>query len=134
VPVAFLHDDQRRLMTVTVTEPCSVDDILGEIDRQSGEDTWEYAVLYDLRALADASAGAVLQQMAERAKTIGAGRERGQVGIAIRALPALFVLGLMYTKLTREFVTVEVLLTAAQIDSWRTRNAPGGRGGGSDPT
>jgi hypothetical protein len=46
-PIAYQRDDQRRLITVTVTEPCSVDDILSVIDRQSGEDTWEYTVLYD---------------------------------------------------------------------------------------
>jgi hypothetical protein len=48
------------------------------------------------------------------------------VGIAIRARPALFLLGLMYSKLTKEFATVEVLLTAAQIDSWLARNASSG--------
>jgi hypothetical protein len=44
-------------------------------------------------------------------KAAGGERERGPVGIAIRARPALFLLGLMYTKLTKEFVTAEVLLT-----------------------
>jgi hypothetical protein len=45
------------------------------------------------------------------------------MGIAIRARPGLFLLGLMYTKLIKEFVTVEVLLTAAQIDEWLVRSA-----------
>jgi hypothetical protein len=31
----------------------------------------------------------------------------------------------MYTKLIKEFVIVEVLLTAVQIDAWLVRNAPG---------
>jgi hypothetical protein len=48
------------------------------------------------------------------------------VGIAIRARPALFLLGLMYTELIKEFVTVELLLTTAQIDAWLVRNAPSG--------
>jgi hypothetical protein len=126
MPITYQRDDQRRLIIVTVTEPCSVDDISSVIDRQSREDTWEYALLYDLRAMTDASTEADLQQIAERVKVAGGGRERGPVGIAIRARPALFLLGLMYTKLIKEFVTVEVLLTAAQIDAWLVRSAPGG--------
>ena len=104
MPIAYQRDDQRRLITVTVTEPCSVDDIISVIDRQADEDTWEYALLYDLRALTDASTEADLQQIAERVKVVGGGRERGPVGIAIRARPALFLLGLMYANLTKEFV------------------------------
>jgi hypothetical protein len=134
MPTAYQRDDPRRLITVTVTEPCSVDDILGVIDRQASEDTWEYALLYDLRAMTEAFIGADLPQIAERVKAVGGGRERGQVGIAIRAQPAQFLLGLMYTKLIRELATVEVLLTASQIDSWLARNAPAGRGAGDSPT
>ena len=62
----------------------------------------------------------------ERVMVVGGERERGPVGVAIRARPALFLLGLMYTKLIKEFVRVEVLLTEAQIDAWLVRNAPSG--------
>ena len=122
MPIAYERDDQRLLITVTVTEPCSVDDIPSVIDRQAAENTWEYALLYDLRGMTDASTETDLQQLAERVKVAGGERKRGPVGIAIRARPALFLLGLMYTKLIKEFVTVEVLLTAAQIDAWLVRN------------
>ena len=133
MPIASQRDDQRRLVTVTVTEPCSVDDISRMIDRQSGAGTWEYAVLYDLRARSDASTEADLQQIAERMRLPGAGRERGPVGVAIRAKPTLFLLGLMYTKLLKEFVAIEVLLTATQIDAWLVRNASRGEQGPAAP-
>ena len=133
MPIAYQRDDPRRLITVTVTEPCSVDDISSVIDRQASKDTWEYALLYDLRAMTDASTEADLQLLAERVKAGGGDRERGPVGIAIRAQPALFLLGLMYTKLIKEFVAVEVLLTAAQIDAWLIRNASSGARGPAPP-
>src|SRR5207245_2590389 len=126
MPIAYERDDQRRLITVTVTEPYSVDDILSVIDRQAAEDTWEYATLHDLRGVTDASTLADLQQLADRVKAVGGGRERGPVGIAIRARPALFLAGLMYSKLTREFMTVEVLLTPEQLDAWLARSASRG--------
>jgi hypothetical protein len=126
MPIGYQCDDRRRLITVTLTEPCGADDISSVIDRQAGDDAWEYALLYDLRAMSDASAEADLQWLTERVKEAGGKRVRGPVGIAIRARPALFLLGLMYARLTKEFVTVEVLLTEAQIDAWLVRNAPGG--------
>ena len=126
MPIAYQRDDQRRLIAVSVTEPCSVDDVSRVIDRQAGEDTWEYALLYDLRDMTDASTEAALQQVAERVKVAGGERERGPLGIAIRARPALFLLATMYAELIKELVTVEVLLTEAQIDTWLVRNAPSG--------
>jgi hypothetical protein len=45
------------------------------------------------------------------------------VGIAIQPQPALFLLGLMYTTLTKGFLTVEVLLSTVQIHAWLARNA-----------
>jgi hypothetical protein len=123
MPIAYQRDDQRRLITVTVTGPCTADDIGGVIDRQADEGTWEYALLYDLRAMTATSTEADLQQIAERVRVVGEGRERGPVGIAIRPTPAVFLEGLMYATLTRELVVIEILLTAAQVDSWLARNA-----------
>ena len=126
MPIAYERDDQRRLITVTVTEPYSADDILRVIDRQAGEDTWGHAMLYDLRRMTNAWTEADLQRMADRVKVAGGGRERGPVGIAIRARPELFLVFLVYATLTKELMTVEVLLTAAQRVAWLARNTRGG--------
>jgi hypothetical protein len=123
MPITYQRDDERRLITVTETEPVSVDDIFGAIDRQAAEDTWEYALLHDQRALTQVSTEANLQQMADRIRAAGRGRTRGPVGIAIRPDPALFLVSLMYTKLTKELMSVEVLLSAAQLESWLSRNS-----------
>ena len=123
VPIVYERDDERRLITVTVTEPYSVDDILGVIDRQAAEDTWWYAMLYDLRALIHVATDAGLQQIADRVKVVGGGRRRGPVGIAVGTHPETFRAGLMYTKLAGKLANVEVVLTAAQLDGWLARNA-----------
>jgi hypothetical protein len=105
-----------------VTGPCSLDDILAVIERQATDDTWHDALLYDLRAAEiAASAHAGVQLIAERVKVLSAGRPRGEVGIAIPPQPALFLLGLMYTTLVKDFLTVEVLLSASQIRAWVAR-------------
>ena len=46
------------------------------------------------------------------------------MGIAIRPVPVLFLLGMMFAKLTREFLAVEILLNEAQITAWLARSAP----------
>ena len=120
---------------MTVTGACSIADVLGVIDRQAGEHTWDYALLYDLRAAAmDASAHTGLEQIADRVKVLSAGRQRGAVGIAIQPQPALFLIALTYTTLTKGFLTVEVLLSAAQINAWLARNAAGGSSDQPGPT
>jgi hypothetical protein len=123
MPITYERDDERRLITATVTEPLSVDDILGAIDRQAAEGTWEYAILYDQRGSTHVPTEADLEQMAEQVMVAGRGRTRGPVGIAIRPDPALFLVGLTYTKLTKELMNVEVLLNAAQIELWLSRNS-----------
>jgi hypothetical protein len=124
--MTYERDDQRRLITVTVTEPYSVDDILSVIDRQAAEDTWEYAMLYDLRAATLALREADLLQIADRVKVVGRGRERGPVGMAVGARPEMFRMGLKYAEMTRKLINLEVLLTSAQLDGWLARNAPRG--------
>ena len=131
MPVAYARDDQRRLITVTVTEPYSLGDILSVIDRQAAEDTWGYAMLYDLRAVTRLSTEADLQQMADRVKVVGSGRERGPVGMAFASEPEQFRMGLVYTRLARTLEDVEALLTAAQRDAWLARNARRGSSGQS---
>ena len=123
MPIAYARDDLRRLITLTVTEPYSVEDILAVIDRQAAEDIWGYAMLYDLQAATHVAADAELQQIAARVQALGAGRERGPVGMLVASVPDQFRMGMAYTRLTRSHESVEVLLTAAQRDDWLARNA-----------
>jgi hypothetical protein len=123
MPITYERDDNRRLITLTATDPYSIDNILSVIERQAAEDTLGYAMFYDLRSVQDTSVLKGLQQIADRVGMVGGGRARAPVGVAILARPELFLAGLMYAELTREIMDVEVLLTAPQIDDWLSRNA-----------
>jgi hypothetical protein len=123
MPLTYERDDQRRLITITMVEPYSLDDLLSVVDRQAAENTWRHAILYDLRGVSQASADADLQQMADRVTVVAGGRKRGPVGIAIRPQPALFLVFLTYAQLAKDLEVIEVLLTPAQIDGWLGRNA-----------
>ena len=123
MPIIYGRDDERRLITATITEPYSVDDILGVIDRQAAEGTWAYAMLYDLRGATHLNTQAEAQQIADRVTAISAGGARGPVGMAISAKPEQFRQGVRFAEVTKNIVTLEVLLTATQIDDWLARNA-----------
>ena len=120
MPLTYERDDERRLITVTVTAPYSVEDLLGVIDRQAAEDTWSYAVLFNLSA--PMSIAADSQRVADYVQAVGAGRQRGPVGIAISRDPGQFRRGLTYSEMIRKIATVEVLLTPGQIEDWLSRN------------
>jgi hypothetical protein len=59
--LSYQRDDRRRLITVRLTEPYSLDELLNQTDRQWAEHTWEYAVLYDSRAISHATPASDLQ-------------------------------------------------------------------------
>jgi hypothetical protein len=120
MPIEYQRDDQRRLVTLLVTEPYSIDEVVAVVDRQVAEDLWAYAMLYDLRGGAHMLLTETdLQQLAVRVKAVGPGR--GPVGLAIGNQSQW---GLIYTEKMRRLVTLEVLLTPEQVDGWLDRNAP----------
>ncbi len=123
-PIHYARDDQRCLITLTITEPYALDEMLRAIDRQAAEDTWTYAVLSDLRAVIDLWTAADLRDIAARVQAAGEERARGPVGIAVGARRDGLRMGLTYAELTRTLVDVEVLLTAVQLDDWIARHAP----------
>jgi hypothetical protein len=122
VPTTYQRDDDRRLITVTVTEHYAVDDILFAIERQSAENAWGYAVLYNLCAPLSMAADA--QRIAGQVNAVAQGRARGPVGMAISGQPDESQRDLTDTELIRTIVDVEVLLTPTQVDDWLARHAP----------
>jgi hypothetical protein len=122
MPISYQRDDARRLITVTVTEPYTVTEILRTVERQAAEDTWAYAMLYELQAAMLVPADS--QQIADYGEVVGKGRVRGPVGIAVSNQPEQYRRALKYSEFTRTIAIVEVLLTTAQRADWLARNAP----------
>lgn len=131
MPITYQRDDGRRLITVTVTEPNVLEDIIGTIDRQAAEDTWAYGLLYDLRASRLLTAGEE-EQLRNRIQLVGGGRPRGPVAIRVAPRPDQFRGGLVYSTLAAKLEAVEVLVTPQQFDAWLERNARHG-GSGRQP-
>jgi hypothetical protein len=124
MPIEYEQDDRRRLITVTLTEPYSLDELLSQTDRQWAEHTWEYAILYDGRTTGYVPAANELQQLVDRRQVVGGGHPRGPVGVAIPRRPEMLRGGMQLAKLSGPLRDLELLLTDAQLDAWLIRHAP----------
>jgi hypothetical protein len=123
MPIDYQRDDRRRLITVTLIEPFSFDELLSQTDRQWAEGTWEYAVLYDGRASQRISPPDELERLVEHTRILGGGRPRGPVGVAIPPRPEMFRSGLQLAKLSGPRRDLEILLNDAQVEAWIARHA-----------
>jgi hypothetical protein len=95
------------------------------VERQVTEDTWDYALLYDLRSLTiHADPSPALQQFIDRVQSLGAGRTRGPVAAIIATSPDIVRSSVMTAQLTRGSLNFEVLLNAEHLAAWLSRSAP----------
>jgi hypothetical protein len=126
MPIDYQRDDRKRLITVTLTDPFSFDELLSQTDRQWAEQAWEYAVLYDSRGSLHVAPASELQQLVSHTYVVGGGHPRGPVGVAILPRPELLRGGLQLVQLSgpRRRKDIEILLSDAQIEAWLTRHAP----------
>jgi hypothetical protein len=124
VPIAYERDDERRLITVTMTEPVSIVELLGVIDRQDAENTWDYALLYDRRAMTTASTSAEFAQIIHHVRVLGGGRARGPVGVALQQEVTAIRATLANAESMVDALTFEILLTTPQLEDWLRRHAP----------
>jgi hypothetical protein len=124
MPIDYQRDDHRRLITVTVTEPFSFDELLNQTDRQWAEETWEYAVLYDSRATVHLYPPSELHDLLTRTQVVGGGRKRGPVGVAIPPRAEMFNSGQQLATLGGPGRDIEILMNVEQISAWIGRQAP----------
>jgi hypothetical protein len=131
MPTIYERDDDRRLITLTITEPYAVEDVMSAIERQMADDTWEYAMLYDMRATTRLATIEEARLITNRVQTLSAGRARGPVAMAINGRPEQVRAGVQFASANRGIAVPEILMTAIQLYDWVARNAPRRKGEGS---
>jgi hypothetical protein len=125
MPIDFQRDDHRRLITVTLTDPFTFEELLSQTDRQWAEGIWNYAVLYDTTHSARRfNSNDEIQQLVDHTLVVGGGQPRAPVGVMIPPRPDILRGGLRLAEAAGPRRDLEILLTAAQVDAWLTRHAP----------
>jgi hypothetical protein len=130
MPITYHRDDQRRRIIVTTIGLVGLDDVLAVVDRQAGEGTWHYGMLYDSRRVAsvasqmDVRAG--LRHVDALSRTHG---RRGPVAF-VTTMPAAFGMVRMYSTLAgQRHQAVEVFRDIGDAERWvalHTEPAPAG--------
>ena len=123
MPISTDVDAHRRLITRTLTDPVTFDDLRAEIDQQWADQTWTYAMLYDARALSLPLTLDDLRRLSNHADLVSGGRPRGPMGIVIAPRAELIRSGLEYAADGGRSRDLEVLLSQGQVDAWLVRNA-----------
>jgi hypothetical protein len=124
MPIDYQRDDDRRLITITVTEPFSFEALLDQTDRQWAENTWGYAVLYDSRETMHTYPPSEIERLLSRSQIVAGGRPRGPVGVAIPPRAEMFKSGLQLAKQGGPLRDIEILMNVEQIGAWIARHAP----------
>ena len=97
--LTYTRDDARRRITVTIVGPARLEDLTAVIERQAAEDVWQYAMLYDVRAVAaPLSVDATRRLVTLVAQLTLAHGERGPVAIVCRSIEE-FGMARMYSLL-----------------------------------
>jgi hypothetical protein len=85
MPVHYVQDDARRQIRITVTEPTTVVDLIGSVERQLADGAWRYGSLVDARAPLVPPAPGVMQAFAVRVAELAAAHgPRGPIAVVAR--------------------------------------------------
>ena len=119
MPITYERDDERRRIIVTTIGIVGIDDLLAVMDRQAGEGTWQYGMLYDSRRVASVASQtdvrAALKHVEALSRTHG---RRGPVAF-VTTMPAAYGMVRMYSTLADQLhQAVEVFRDLADAESW----------------
>jgi hypothetical protein len=83
----YVRDDARRRIRVTAHQPLRAEDFIAIVDRQVREHTWAYGILYDLRAVHEATSKADARSGADHLRNyVTVHGTRGAVALVTRTV------------------------------------------------
>jgi hypothetical protein len=121
-PLTYSRDDARHRITVTITGPATLDDMMRIVERQAADGTWRYAMLYDQRTTAiSASAGELRAFLAAVDRLTRAHGPRGPVAM-VCLTDEQFGMARMYSTLgEHQGLDSEAFRDFAAAEAWLDR-------------
>jgi hypothetical protein len=118
-PFEYHRDDARRRIRITAREPLQGGDLTSIVDRQAREDTWTFAVLYDLRATHGATLRADAIAVAEHVRRyVDVHGARGPVALVTRRIDMVAAGQIYALDGAKRGFSVEVFWDLDEADRW----------------
>ena len=119
MPITYERDDERRRIIVTTIGIVGLDDLLAVIERQEGEGTWQYGILYDSRRVASVASQTDVRAGLRHVEALSRmhGR-RGPVAF-VTTMPAAYGMVRMYSTLAGQLQqAVEAFRDIGDAERW----------------
>jgi hypothetical protein len=118
-PYSYNRDDARRRVTVVARDELTRDDFMAILDRQVSENTWSYAVLYDLRDMSHAVVPADVDAIAARVyRYLMVHGARGPVAVVTTAFEVIGATRSYALGATRAGVEVQLFWDVPEAERW----------------
>ena len=130
MPYTYRRDDARRRLTITITGPLKIEEILESMDQQAADGRWNHAVLYNALARRGAAKTEGIRALVDHALSLSrAHGTRGPVAVVTNE-PAQFGMGRVYGALidTPGGSPFGVFMTVESAEKWldEQQAPPGG--------
>jgi hypothetical protein len=120
----YIRDDERRVIRVTIRERHGAEELMAIVDRQAGEGTWTYGMLYDLRALQTAIPREDAALVSDHVAThVDAHGRRGPVAIVTRHADGIGSAQRYAIDGAKHGVTVQVFWDLDEAEAWLASTA-----------
>ena len=115
----YLSDAGRRLVLVTAFQTLTGDDLVTIIDRQRGDGSWSFGLVYDMRRVEDVISEQEAATVAEHVRIAVATGPRGRVALVTHSANVL-ASGFEYAYRTARNIKVEIYWDMEQAIAWAT--------------
>lgn len=124
MPLQYVQDDARRRIRITVTEPFTVADLIGAVERQLAGNAWPYGLLVDARSPLAVSPTSDIQSYASRvSELVAAHGPRGPIAVISR--DARMIGGVnKYALFAGKSETIEVFWDLQEGQRWLDQRLP----------
>jgi hypothetical protein len=119
MPITYERVDERRRIVVTTVGEVTVEEMLAVVDRQAGERTWHYGMLYDSRRVSTiATAAEVRLGLRHVDELVTVHGPRGPVAFVTTALAAYGMVRMYSTLAGQQHQMVEAFRDIGDAERW----------------
>jgi hypothetical protein len=131
VPITYARDDAHRCIVITTIGSVGLADLVAVMDRQAGDGTWQYGMLYDARRATSVASQIEVRAGLKHVETLSrTNGPRGPVAF-VTTMPAAYGMVRMYSTLAGQVhQAVEAFRDIGDAERWLALHSEPARASG----